>query len=215
MRRVFVILSLCISVAAFAVIRDGYEARNGDLLFEVAADSPMSSAVAAATAQGDSLKFSHVAIVGVDADSVFVIEATGRGGVISRSLDCFLDSATVVAGRPGIVVKRLAEPFPAREAVARAVARIGASYDWTFLPDNDAYYCSELVYECFLDASSGHIFIARPMNFLDASGHMPQFWTELFSKLGMEVPQGVPGTNPNDMSKHPGLQEVYRFFFTP
>ena len=212
MERILPILCLCLSLTVYAGDRRGYIPQAGDLLFEVAADSPMSAAVAAATAQGDSLKFSHVAIVGVEADSVFVIEATGRGGVMVSDLDCFLDSATAVSGRPGVVVKRLASHFPAAEAVARAVSHIGAPYDWTFLPGNGAYYCSELVYECFLDASSGHIFPAQPMNFLDDCGRMPQFWTELFERLGMDVPQGVPGTNPNDMSKYPALREVYRFF---
>lgn len=39
------------------------------------------------------------------------------------------------------------------------------------------------------------------MNFLDENGVMPEFWTRLFEKLGVAVPQGVPGTNPNDMAR--------------
>ena len=50
------------------------------------------------------------------------------------------------------------------------------------------------------------------MNFRAADGHMPAFWTELFDRLGEPIPEGIPGTNPNDLAKEPVLQEVWRFF---
>lgn len=50
------------------------------------------------------------------------------------------------------------------------------------------------------------------MNFKDREGRMSRFWQELFAKLGMEVPQGVTGTNPNDMFGEEVLEDVYKFF---
>ena len=41
---------------------------------------------------------------------------------------------------------------------------------------------------------------------------MPEFWEELFAGLGKEVPEGEPGTNPNDMSMEPVLTLVHRYF---
>lgn len=69
-------------------------------------------------------------------------------------------------------------------------------------------YCSELVYESYLDDNGEHIFLARPMNFRAPDGSMPQFWVELYDALGCPVPEGVPGTNPNDMYMSPVLKPV-------
>ena len=46
----------------------------------------------------------------------------------------------------------------------------------------------------------------------DKDGNMPEFWTELFKGLEMDVPEGEPGTNPNDMSKDAALKPVHRYF---
>ena len=39
------------------------------------------------------------------------------------------------------------------------------------------------------------------MNFRDKDGNMPEFWTNLFKEHNEEIPEGVLGTNPNDLSK--------------
>ena len=56
------------------------ELRNGDLLFQVGAESAMSEAIATATESGKPLNFTHVgiAIIGDGADSV--LEAVPEGG---------------------------------------------------------------------------------------------------------------------------------------
>lgn len=101
--------------------------------------------------------------------------------------------------------------FSAKEAVQRAESMLGLPYDWSYLPDNNKLYCSELIYESYLTPSGGHIFQSRPMNFLSPDGTFPQFWTDLFSTLGEEIPQGTPGTNPNDLAHESCLVEVHRY----
>ena len=85
---------------------------------------------------------------------------------------------------------------------------IGEPYDVAFLPDNGAKYCSELVRDSYLCKDGTHIFGESPMNFLDSDGQMPAYWTKLFGSLGMPVPQGVRGTNPQAMSKEDVLETV-------
>ena len=46
------------------------------------------------------------------------------------------------------------------------------------------------------------------MNFKDAEGNMPEYWTNLFDRLGQKVPQDVDGTNPESMSESPALVRV-------
>lgn len=196
----------------FACGRPAEPLRSGDLLFQVGQESAMSGAIAAATGQNEELKFTHVgiAVIGERADSV--LEATSDGGVRMTALDEFLSKSARSDGRPVVIAMRLKDTAGVAAAVARARTFLGQPYDYSFRPGNSRMYCSELVWESFRTPDSGPIFPARPMNFRAADGSMPPFWTELFARLGEEIPEGVPGTNPNDMARDTLLTEVFRWF---
>lgn len=180
--------------------------QTGDLIFEIASDNEMSNAIAEATAQSDSLKFSHVGIIMIDDNSHMpsVIEATGQKGVVITPIDSFMNEAT-----SGVVVKRLELDFPIDRSIDRAKSYLGRGYDWWFLPDNDEIYCSELVEKSYLLDDNTPVFSTIPMNFRDKEGNMPQFWTDLFNRLGKPIPEGVAGTNPTGISKSPHLRTIY------
>lgn len=203
----FVIVLIC------ALSSYGVELKTGDLLFQLSGNSDFSKAISSSTHCGDSLDFAHVAIVCVEADSlVTVIEASPEEGVRKIDLEAFLSSAPRVGDMPGVVVKRLQTDFSPADVIENAKKHIGEEYDWWYMPDNAKMYCSELVYECYLDAEGMHIFEARPMNFRNSDGSMPDFWVRLYDSLGIAVPEGISGTNPNDLSKDAALVEIYRFF---
>ena len=187
--------------------------RNGDLLFQVGADSAMGEAIRDATGRGGELPYTHVAIAEVDdCGEVRIIEATGERGVCRTALQDFLDRSARIDGRPAVTVYRVqSDESDIAAAVERAARYIGRPYDWWYMPGDERMYCSELVYECFLRADGGHIFTARPMNFRAADGSMPRFWEELFASLGEPVPEGVDGTNPSDMSRQECLQKVWSY----
>lgn len=175
--------------------------RTGDLVFFKASQgNEFEDAINSATSD-ESTAFIHVAIIEVSNDSLFLIQAETEG-VTRRLWDSSAEKAAY-----SIMRLRTSESLVS-EAVERAKTFIGQPYDWYYLPDNDAMYCSELVYESYLDNSGEHIFPAKPMNFRAADGSMPQFWTELFDSLGCPVPEGIPGTNPNDLSRSPLLEKV-------
>ncbi len=46
------------------------------------------------------------------------------------------------------------------------------------------------------------------MNFKNQEGEMPAYWTWLFGQLGEPIPQGVPGTNPQQMHASPQLVHI-------
>lgn len=92
-----------------------------------------------------------------------------------------------------------------RQAVRRARGFIGEPYDFLYIPDNGSHYCSELVYDAFM-IDGKPLFRAHPMNFKAADGTFPQYWLDLFESNASAIPQGLPGTNPNDMSRDPSLQ---------
>lgn len=201
-----VLLSVC------ACRSEEFPLRTGDLLFQVNEPSEMTEAITDASAPHDRHKISHVAIFQQAGDRRLVIEATGRGGVRKVTLEEFLRSSARIEGRPGVLAMRVRAEFPVGEAIRRAEVHLGEPYDYSYLPDNGRMYCSELVYESYRREDGTPLFTARPMNFRNAEGELPDFWIELFEQLGEPIPEGIPGTNPADMAKEPVLEEVYRYF---
>ena len=177
-----------------------FDLRPGDLLF-FSDTTGMGSAVRESTGE-----YTRVALVESVDDTVWIIDATQRYGVSRRPLTTKYgsnDFPDVYRFRDGC--------FSIDSVLARARSFIGQPYDNAFLPDNGALYCSELVYEVFLDDCSDkgkHLIEAKPMNWRDTEGNLPKYWKKHFKKLGMPVPEGVPGTNPTDMSRSPLLRKV-------
>jgi len=195
-----------------ACARSGQPLRTGDLLFQAGRESAMGGAIKAATGNDCELQFTHVgiAVIGDRADSV--LEATSDGGVRMTALQEFLNKSARPDGRPLVVAKRLKDTAGVAAAIARARTFLGQPYDYSFRPDNGKLYCSELVWETYLTSDGSPIFPTRPMNFRAADGTMPAFWIELFDRLGESIPEGLPGTNPNDMARNPQLKCIGRYY---
>ncbi len=209
-------LALCLSCGHSAGRRPF---RSADLVFVKIpsgyslGDGTMSEAITSSTSGADSSRMTiHIAILEVAGDSTWIIDATIKRGVARYPLDTFLTDFRLKDGSlPVLAVKRPdVSAGQARQFVENAKKFIGQPYDVHFLPDNGAMYCSELVYNSYILPDGTHLFKERPMNFLSPDGEMPQYWTQLFALLGQEVPQGVMGTNPQDMSEDPSLRDVGR-----
>lgn len=173
---------------------------TGDLIF-VSDTSGMGSAVMAATG-----RFSHVAIVEHTDSGLYVWEAVPGKGVICSRLADFLadqgcDSATLMSpSEEGLLrLMRPAAEYDTARLRALLHEHLGQPYDDYFMPDNGRTYCSELAEECFCNSDGGRIFATEPMNFRDAEGRMPEYWTRWFDSLGTAIPEGTPGTNPNSI----------------
>ena len=200
-------------MATACFVGEAQKLKTGDLLFVSSGDSSFSQAIADATASNDSLRFVHVALFYIDDQGKKkIIEADPEEGVRIADFSDFIEENGRSEGKGGIIVKRLNFSFPVDSAVQRAKNHIGEPYDWSYLPDNGKMYCSELIEDIFRDENGEKIFRSAPMNFLNPDGTLPEFWKNLFEKLGEQVPQGVDGTNPTDLSKDTRLVEIYRFF---
>ena len=184
----------------------------GDLLFQVGETSEMTGAITAATGKERQLNYSHVGIAVRSRGLDSVLEATSDGGVRVTALGDFLARSARIDGRPAVTVMRLRDTTGVAAAIERARKFIGQPYDYSFRPDNGKMYCSELVWESYLAPDGSRRFPARPMNFRAADGSLPRVWAELFAGLGEEIPQDIPGTNPNDMARDPQLKEVARCY---
>jgi cell wall-associated NlpC family hydrolase len=165
--------------------------QSGDLLF-VSDTTGMGQAVKASTGN-----YTHVAMVERAGDSLFVIDATQKRGVARRPIE------KTFANKMPVEIYRLTVSFDTAAVIERAKNLIGKPYDNAFLPDNDAYYCSELIQAAF-----GNLFESKPMNLRDKEGNLPEYWQKHFKELGIPVPEGVPGTNPTDLSRSPLLRKL-------
>lgn len=215
------LLTLCLA-AAFASCQQHYpplpptsqffamcDFSTGNLIF-IRDTTGMGSAIQSSTEHG-SLQpaLTHVAITECTDSGVYVIDATPALGVARRPLDDFI--ASVYDTNADYSFTGIAEyysvnvPYDTATLLKRMHSFIGLPYDPYFLPDNGRLYCSELVQECFFDQNGNRLFPSKPMNFLASNDTLPDYWQHHFDSLGVAVPQNIPGTNPNDMSRSPIL----------
>ena len=173
--------------------------QSGDLLFLTKNRSEMEKAITASTGE-----YTHVALVERDsADDVWVIEALPTKGVRRIPYSQFEREHLLGFFSGSFDIYRLTVPFDTAAVIVRAKSLVGKPYDNAFLPDNDAYYCSELIQVVF-----GGLFESKPMNWRDANGNLPEYWAKHFEELKMPVPEGIAGTNPTGMSRSPLLKKL-------
>jgi len=95
-------------------------------------------------------------------------------------------------------------------AIAKALTYIGKEYDFAFDMENDAYYCTELLYFAFAEASGDSAFFTlSPMTFIDkTTNEYHTYWAAYFAELNIAIPEGKLGLNPNGMSLSDKLEWV-------
>lgn len=200
LRRLAATLSLLViamPVAAFTLM-------EGDLLF-VCSDT--ANEITRVTSRLEDLPIDHVGIahrIGGDEGPLFVIEAV-KPVVCLTPIDSFLvDNGRILVGRVNVEM----DVF---RSVRRCLMMVGKPYDDLFLPGDSAVYCSELVQMNYVSPSGELIFGTVPMSFHDETGQVTDYWTEFYSRRGMIVPEGAPGSNPGELSRRPQVTIVAGF----
>lgn len=117
--------------------------RNGDLVFQTST-SDQFNAILIATAD----PYTHMGIVKTDGGAAKVIEAAGP--VRETPLDIWVKRGFL--GRVAVYRDPELTPDQASAVLAAAKDYYGKPYDFVFSFDNDAIYCSELVYLAFKQA---------------------------------------------------------------
>jgi len=171
--------------------------RTGDLLFCGATSSALSKAIDASTQTRSNTHFDHMGIVEFLHDSCFVMHAAPQKGVCCEPIAHFLASDSA---KREVVVYRLKEKFSKSIPVALRLAhqKIGASYNYSYRMNTTGYYCSEFIYELFVADS---VFTLNPMTFKDpVTGQFLPGWIDHYAKLGIPIPEGEAGCNPNGLA---------------
>lgn len=140
------------------------------------------------------MKIDHVAIFHRQGGRTFALEAI-HSGVGLTPTDSFM------ARREVVLAARLRDTLGVARSVERALGFIGRPYDFNFMPDDSAFYCSELVQKCYRDSRGELVFKPIPMSFHDQSGRITPYWHDYYARQGLQVPEGEPGSNPGDLSR--------------
>ncbi len=169
-------------------------------MFQLSEENDFSDAIIQSTGDRQKLAFSHVGIVETDGDKTFVIDAVPEYGVRKVSLAQFLSSsAKSPEGTPMVVAYRVKSRLHLQNPVEKTVSFMRMPYDSVFAMHNQAFYCSELVYETYLDEENRPIFQLMPMSFSDSAGNRLPYWESYFENLNCPIPEGEPGTNPTQL----------------
>ena len=177
--------------------------RTGDLIFQDL-DCELCEAIEGATRGYGGKPVSHMGVIVVSDSGTYVLEAYDKVQIIP--LDSFLKRS------PKIMLGRLKKPWRKHiaGAVKRGMEKLGLPYDAEFKLNNGKYYCSELVYDIFLDAKGRPLFEIHPMNFKNLqTGVYDSVWTDYFNKLQTAIPQDEPGCNPAGYSRSGKVEIIY------
>lgn len=186
------LLFCCATAMAQTDNRISWQSLNeGDLLFCVAKEA---NSITDVTHGIDGRRIDHVAIYHKENGSAFALEAIHKG-VCLTPIDSFIGK------RQMVIVAELKDTVGVGESARRALGYLGRPYDFNFMPSDSAMYCSELVQKSYRDRNGELVFKPIPMSFHDATGRITDYWREYYSKQGLAVPEGEPGSNPGDLSR--------------
>ena len=213
------VVSLSIWGCSRTILKQGkdFVPEEGDLLFQDLDCGPLCDAIEKVTTGFGGADFSHVGIVAKDTNNNLVVIEAVQNGVQAAPLQRYLKRSLNARGRPKVAVGRLKQPYRylIPSALKEAFELRGKPYDKGFVIGNDAYYCSELIYEIFLRANDNEpVFALQPMTFNNPdTGATLAVWRDYFSKLGISVPEGEAGINPGGISCSPVLTIIHRYGF--
>lgn len=179
--------------------------QSGDLLFREKSSENISEAIDQVTQTSTETHFSHVGLVEATDMGVMVLHASPNGGTCMTSLEEFIhpekDSVTVVAYR---LKDEWQKGIPS--AIQKAHQMLGKPYNFSYVLSDTAHYCSEFIYWAF---AADSVFELEPMTFKDpATGNFPAAWVEYYQKMGIEIPEGLPGCNPNGLAASNKLKKL-------
>lgn len=180
--------------------------QNGDLIFVEAKQENISGAINRVTQKSKAENFDHVGIIEKAEDGIFVLHASPKLGSNRQSFDEFYEKN--LESNQKMVVYRLkkAHQNSVETAIAKAKTLLGKPYNWSYVLNEESYYCSDFVERAFRENA---VFEHIPMDFKNPeTGRIDDFWIDFYKKFDMEVPQDKPGTNPNQQAGSDKLSRI-------
>ena len=208
---------ILITVASFGqnnkliyINNETYSIKEGDLFFQDLDSSPLCEAIEKVTKSVNNKNFSHIGICIIENSELYILEAFSNGVDIIKIED-FLKRSLNEYGYPKITIGRLKPKYNylIKNALQKGKLLINKEYDELFIIDNDKYYCSELIYEIFLNPDY-NLFELEPMTFKDPkSKKFMKIWVDYFNQFSATIPEGMLGLNPGGISRSKNINIIY------
>jgi hypothetical protein len=197
----------CFFILLFTLVfANAQQYRTGDLLFQNLDCGGLCDAIESVTKGYQNQSFSHIGLVYVRNDSVYIIEAIGKDVHLTPLVEFKKRSKhPLVQGR---LKNQYQQMIP--KAIVFSLEQQGVTYDDVFLYNNGKYYCSELIYDAFAFANNGQPFFQlEPMTFKkpDTQQYF-KAWVKYYKQLGVEIPEGQPGINPGGISRSDKIEII-------
>lgn len=197
-----IIFLLLISSFSFA---QNVKLKTGDIIFQSMNCGPLCEAINEVTEGYQGKDFSHLGLVLIQNDSIYIIEAGGKE--VKLTPYATFKTYTKEEMYVGRLKPNYRKYIP--EAIAFSLKQIGTPYDEEYLYDNGKYYCSELIYDAFLEAYKKPLFQMFPMTFKSPNtNEYFEVWAEYYKNLKMEIPEGKLGCNPGGISTSDKLKII-------
>lgn len=176
---------------------------TGDLLFMNHPKCNISQAIDQATQTDKKTHFSHIGIVEIQGGLIRVYHSTPKRGVCCETLEDYIhpDDCKI-----RVAVYRLKQKYlkAIPKAIECACQYLGLNYNHSFIHTDPGYYCSEFIYKIY---APHEIFTLDPMTFKNPSnGEFIPAWMEYYRQLGISIPEGLPGCNPNGIAASDKLE---------
>ncbi|MGZ3863493.1 MAG: YiiX family permuted papain-like enzyme [Bacteroidia bacterium] len=184
----------------FCGIPDKRKLKTGDILF-ITSSSGQGKAIQLATKS----KFTHVGVVFVENDKVYVYHAVEP--VMKSTLDEFLQFSEDGKYTAKRLKKGLLLTDATNEKMRKmAVGLLGKHYDIYFNWKDDEWYCSEFVWKLYERNYHLQIGTLRPLKDFDLSSDVVK--TVMKKRYGNNIPYDEKMISPQDMFDSPLLEEV-------
>lgn len=196
----FIVLSLVLSCTTSTTIK------SGDIVFRGASQSDLSEAINEVTQTEKATNYTHIGICSVEAGNVFVYHSDFGRGVVKEPLELFLKSDDTSTNSADLYRIKNITKQQIENAISKAKTLLGEPYNITYILEDKGYYCSEYIYELFKEDS---VFTLEPMTFKNAETNtFHNGWVTHYKELGIEMPEGKLGCNPNGMAASETLDFV-------
>jgi uncharacterized protein YycO len=180
--------------------------KPGDIVFRGASTSNLSEAINDVTQTSKSTNYTHIGICDIVNGEVIVYHSDLGKGVVKESLELFINSKDSISYNVDLYRIKKLESKQIENAISKAKTLVGNPYNTTYLIEDKGYYCSEYIYEIFKKDS---VFELEPMTFKNSKTNtFHKGWIDHYRNLGIAIPEGKLGCNPNGMANSNTLEFI-------
>lgn len=176
---------------------------DGDLLFVSKDNGSLSGAIDRVTQTDQSTNYVHVAIIEKRSGKIMVWDSSPKYGTQRTELNEFIQKQ-----KGEVYQYRLKKEYQdkIKGIWEKAETMLGKPYNYSYILNDSSFYCSDFVYRLF---SKDSIFELNPMTFINPeTGEYDPEWVKHYNELGIEIPEGKPGCNPNGMADNNKLSFI-------